>query len=123
VVAVSLVVDFSQSLGAVAVRLEVLRQSDRIGRGIAKVGAQVVDAERLRPQACEQCISRRRADRLIAVGPIEPHAACGQLINVRSVGEFIAIASQQRLQVVDANKQHVGPLSCTGQRGKCDSCE
>ena len=56
-VAMADVEDFSETFGAIAVRFEILRQRDRIRSSTAKVGAQIVDAKRLRAQAGQQGVA------------------------------------------------------------------
>ncbi len=109
VVAVADVQDLAHRLGAVAVLLEVLGHGDRVGHGLAEVGGQVVDADGLRAQAGHQRVARRRADGLVAERPLEQHAARGQPVDVRRLDDRRAVAAQQRLEVVHADQQDVGP--------------
>lgn len=74
-----------------------------VGPSAAKVGRQVVNAERLRAQANEESIARRGADGLIAVGGVEADAACGKPIDVGRDGQRIAVAANDGLQFVDSD--------------------
>lgn len=106
-VAVADVEDFAKRLGAVAVVFEVLREGDGVGLGLAKVGRQVVYAERLGTEAGEERIAGRGADRLIAIGGVEADALGGEAVDVRGDRVWIAVAGNVRLQVVDADEEDI----------------
>ena len=57
VIAMTNVEDFSERFSAIAVLLEILRQGYRARRGLAKVGAEIVNAERRRTRAGEQRVA------------------------------------------------------------------
>jgi hypothetical protein len=103
VIAVPNVKYFAKAFGTIAVVFEVLWQRYGIGRRPAEVGAQVVNPKRLRSQSSQKGIARRRANRLIAIGPIESHSARGQPIDIWRSNDLVAIAAEQRLQVIDAD--------------------
>ena len=117
VVAVADVKDLAQRLGAVAVLLEVLRQRHRVRRGLAEVRAEIVDAERVRPQAGEQRVARRRADRLVAVGAFEQHAARREPVDVRRLRQLVAVAAERRLQIVDQISRTLGRFAAAPAGG------
>jgi len=47
---------------------------------------------------------------LIAVGRVESQAARGEPVDIRRLCEIVALAAQQRFEVVDADQQHIGSL-------------
>lgn len=100
-------VDLTDSLGAIAVRNEILRQGHRVGSRLAEISGQPIDAERLRTKARHQCMTRWSADGLVAIGSNEPQRAGREAVNVRGFRVGIAVTSQNGFEVVHANKKHV----------------
>ncbi len=87
---------------------EVLRHGDGIGNDIAKVLPQTIDAQRCGAGAQEQIVSRRSTHRLVAIRPIEAQAPRRQPVDVRRFYERVAVTSEVRLQIVNANEQDIG---------------
>src|SRR5687768_3756665 len=103
-IAMSNVKDLSQSMAFITVCFEVLRQRDYVGHAPAKVCAQIVDSQRLGPQAGEKRVARRRADRLHAIRTLEHSSARGQPVDVWRLRKPIAETPDGGLQVVHRNE-------------------
>src|SRR5262249_46528410 len=107
-IAVADMKDFPEAFGAIAVLEEVLREGDRVRNCNSEICAEVVNAQRSGPDAGEQRVAGGRADRLVAVGVLEEDAAPGEPINVWRLDALVAVATEQRLQVVHTDEQDVG---------------
>ncbi len=130
VVPVADVQDFAHRLGPVPVRLELLGDGDRVGRGLPEVRAEIVDPEGRRTQAGHQRVARRRTDGLVAECALEEHAVRGEPVDARRLCARVAVAAEERLEIVDADQQHIRPLcgrvGRARRRGKAaerDGCE
>ena len=106
-VAVSCVIDFSETLGVVTMVLEVLGDGDHVWLIVAEVCRQIPDANRIGPQSGHQAGSRRRADGLLTVGSQKRRSPCGQTIQVRTVDVFRAVAAQFRSHVIGGDEQDI----------------
>ena len=62
----------------------------------------------VRPKPCHHTSPRRVAKRQLIVGPVKPHPACCQVINVRCLRNQITVTAQCRRQIVDGNKKDIG---------------
>ena len=124
-VAMAHVQDFSHAFRLPALLLEVLGQGDGVGGRFAEIGAQIVNTKGGGPDPGHEGIPGRGADRLVAVGPVKNHAPGGQAVDVGGLDGFVAITTQQGLQVIDTNHQHVGfghrtrGHAAQHQQGKC----
>lgn len=103
--------NLSKRLREVAVGFEMLRQGDRVGRAFAKVCRQVIDSKALRSKTYQKSIARRRANRLIAVGPFEQHSSFGKTIDRWGFSKWISIAPDSGFEIVDADQEHVRSLA------------
>jgi len=121
-VAMAHVKDLAHGLGAVAVALEVLGHGDRVGDGLAEVGAEVVDADGLRAQAGHERVARRGAYGLVGERPLKQHAPGRQPVDARRADQRRAVAAQEWLEVVHANQQDVRFL-CRLLRGRKRAAE
>ena len=54
---------------------------------------------------------------------VEAHAARGESVDVRRTASVVAVAAEQRLQVVDADQQHVGASGFNGVSGECGTAK
>jgi hypothetical protein len=93
--------------------LEILREGDGIGPRLAKIGAQIINAKRLRAKRSQQCIPRRRTDSLIAISPLKKHALGGQSVNIRRFGQRVTISTNIWLEIIHTDKQHIRPTIST----------
>ena len=64
-------------------------------------------ARRARMPAREHRDAGRIAKRVLAVSAIKPHSLRGQLVNVRRLGEFAAVATDLCAQVIRDDEQHI----------------
>ena len=104
---VPVVEDLAGAAGLVAVLLEPEGNRGHVGIGLAEVHRVAPDAERVGPPAGEERRPRRIADRLLAVGPVELHAAGREPLEVRRDGHR-AVAGDLGPQVVGHDEEHVG---------------
>ncbi len=110
VVAMAPVHDLAEAFGPPAVPLKILGNRDRVRRGDAEVCREIIDPDGGGAKAGHQCIAGNGADGLITVRTIKARAAGGEPIDVRSLDRAIAVGAEQRLQIVHANQEHIGPL-------------
>ena len=116
-VAVADMENFAHRLGAVAVLHEGLGKRHCGGCGLAEVGGQIINAERGGPLAGHQRVARWRTDGLIAKRFFKQHPAFGETIHVGRLDVRVAVAPEQRLQVVHADEQDVRPRCRSGLGG------
>jgi hypothetical protein len=103
----------------VAVCAEVLRECDDVRHGVAEERIDVLDLQRIGPQAGQQARSRRTADGVPAIGPIETNAARRQAIDPRAMNVRDAVAAQLRPEVVHGEEQDIPPRGPVGRlRGR-----
>src|SRR3954469_9444058 len=103
-VAVADVKDFPETFGAVPVLHEILRECDGVRSGDAEVRAEILDAERGAANTSHERVAGGRTDGLLAVGVLKDHPAAREPIDVRRLNEFVAIAAEHWLQIVDGNE-------------------
>jgi hypothetical protein len=108
-IAVTDMKDLAQRLSAPAMLLEMLRQCHGIGPCLAKVCAQVIDADRLRTQTGQQRIPRRRAHRLVAICLLKQHASRRQPVKMRRFRRA-SVTAGNRLEIIDTDQQYVWPM-------------
>src|SRR5882672_7622651 len=87
---------------AIAVLHEILRECDRIWSSGAEICAKIVNAQRGWPHSGHQCVARRGAYCLIAVGAFKKNAALCEAIDIGRLNALIAITTEQWFQVVNS---------------------
>ena len=108
--------DLPDRPGMVTVLLEQLREGDRIGNGLPEVGTQVPYPDRVRTTAGHQRETGRAANGQLTIRPLEKNALSGELVQVRGDCGLVAIATQGRPQIIDRDKQDVGPVGAPQDR-------
>ena len=101
--------------GHVAVLPEVLRQRDHLRHVQAEPASVAGNAGVRGASAGEQRRARRVAQRVLAIGAVESHAAARQRVDVRRLHRK-AVAAQPHVEIVGGDEQHVGP--CRRRRGQ-----
>ena len=94
--------------GPPAVAHKCLRERHRLGHLVAEMPVEIVHLDGVRPQPGHHAGARGIAERQLIVRAIKPHAARRQPVNVRRLGDEIAITPQRRCEVIDGDKQHIG---------------
>src|SRR4051794_31682787 len=131
-VAVGDVEDLADAPGLVAVLFEELGQRDYVGHVSADEGLEVIDPDRLRPQARKQRGARRVAKGILTVRPIEAEAAAGEVVDIGRLDLRVAVAAELGPKIVDGDEEDVHALGCgagsldasrseaeQGGKGKC----
>jgi len=103
------VVDLADLHGAISVaakelgKKNVLRAQMRAGRR-----GQIDDPRRFGPQAAQERNSRRIADRVLAVGAVEPHALLRQAVDRRRLDDRMAVAAEVVVEIIGDDEENVG---------------
>jgi hypothetical protein len=84
-----------------------LGDGDGVRQGLAEVRLEVPDARGVRTSAGHERGTRRAADGLLAVGPVEGGALGGDAVEVRGLDQRAAGGVDLRTQVIDGDEQHV----------------
>ena len=114
------VIDLARRQGAIAVRLEVLRQRHPLppGLDLAKPRGQAVDPGGRRAQAKHDAGPGRIAERRLAVGVEKRRAARRQSIEVRGAGERVSTERPNPVVlIIDDDEDDIGPVRGGGSRG------
>ena len=101
-------IDLSHTPGPPAVAHKRLRERHRLGHFVAEMPVEIVHLDGVRPQPGHHAGARGIAERQLIVRAVKPHAGRRQPINVRRLGNEIAIATQRGCEVIDGDKQHIG---------------
>ena len=104
---VAVVVHLADAGDVVAVAAEHLRQCHHVGQVLAEMVLQVEHPRAVRPQTGQDRRAAWTAQRKLAVGPLEPHAACGQTVDARGLHERVAEAAEVVVHVVHGDEQDV----------------
>ena len=89
---------------------EVLRQRRQVGVAFAKIPGVGEHPGLFRVKAGHERRAAGIADWVLAVGTVELHATLGQAVYVGRLDERMAVAAEVVIEVIDRNKQNVGPL-------------
>src|SRR5215218_5682276 len=100
-------IDLADARDEVAVLAKKLGERDRVRRGGAEIGLEVIDAERVGPHAGHERGAARIAERILTISSPECDAALGEAIEVWRFGDGIAEASEARVEVVDRDEEDV----------------
>jgi hypothetical protein len=106
-VAVSDVEDFAKGFCAVAEAGKVLGKSDGVGLAITKFAAEVIQAGSGGVGTEQQGKTGRGTDSLAAAGHVESCTSKCQAIEIRGLGDGIAIAAKCRFEVIDEQQKNV----------------
>ena len=102
----AVVENFTRARGDVAMILEIARQAHKLRMQIAEPGAVAEHAGFRWPAAVQHGRTRRIAQRVLRVSPVEPHAGGCQLVQVRCLRQA-AITTDFRAQIVGDEEQHI----------------
>ena len=102
------VVDLRDAGSDVPVVPEHLRQRHDVGFVLAELGDELVDANRVWTEACQQRRPAWVAERELGVGAVEAHSALRQPIDVRRLHDRMAVGTQIVVEIVRHDQQHVG---------------
>jgi hypothetical protein len=105
--------NLAHALDKVTAVLEKLRQRDHVWQGLAEMGLEVPDLRRVGARAGQKACTRRRADRLLAIGAAEDHPRSRDAVNVRTLDDRVAITPQFRAEGSSTAKKIIG----LGRRG------
>ncbi len=115
---VSCVIDFANHHREITVLAEIFRQHDPVAQILAGRSYKRIDSGPAASQAAEKRYARRIANRVLAIGPVEPQAALRQLIDRRSFHIVVSVATHMVVQIIDNDKQYVQlGLHCGAGRG------
>ena len=101
------IVDLSGSGGFETLATEILRQGDNVGVHVAHLRLQIPHPGVVRAQAGHQACPARPANRLLAVVVQKDRSRLRQPVDVRCPDERIAVATEDRLEVVHCNEENV----------------
>ncbi len=101
--------NLTQPFRTVSVLHEILWERDGIRRSDPEIRSEIINPQRRGAQARQERIAGRCAHGLIAIGPLEDHAARRQPVDVRRVDQTVPVTSEHWLQIIDADKQHIWP--------------
>src|SRR5689334_18780517 len=80
------------SLRAITILHEILRERHRIGTSESEIRPQVIDPETGGAHPSHQRVSRRRANRLVAIRPLKEHSSFRQTVDIRRMNLLVPIA-------------------------------
>ena len=103
----AVVVELADPLASPARLLEGLRQRDDGGINVAKVFLVAADGRVGGPAAGEQARAAGITERILTVGPLEPHAPRREPIDVGRLGRRITVARERTAEVIADDKQHI----------------
>jgi hypothetical protein len=89
----AVVIELADAGHEIAVLLEHLRKRDGVGHVLAKLRGVFPDARLIGPQSGQEAGPAGITKRELAIGPVEPHAAAGKLVDPRRLDDRIAIAA------------------------------
>ena len=118
------VVELADAGGEAAIPPEEFRQTRVPGDRLPEDLAVGEDAGGVGMKPGEHRVAAWAAEWKRTVGPVKPHAAGGEAVEVGRLGERVAIAAEHRVEVIGHDEQHVprlgglGGLGATGCRDR-----
>jgi len=104
---VAVMVDLAGPRDEVVVLLERLPERHDVGDRLAEVALKVVDLGGVGREARHHRAARGTAQRELAVGAVEAHAAPRDHVEIRRVDDRVAVRAEAVVQVVGGDEQHV----------------
>src|SRR5439155_3955556 len=103
----AVVEDLARPDRRVALRAEMLGKGDDVGQVLPEVRGVLLDARRVGPPAGHEGRSARVAERILAVGAVEPDPSRRQAVDVRRPDERMAIAADAIVEIVRGDKEDI----------------
>ena len=110
------VVEFADAADEVARPAECLRQAHMLRNRLPEDLRVGEDPGRVRIEPGQERVAARATERKCAVRPLEPHTPPRQPVDIRRLGQRIAVAAQECVEVVGDDEEHVGPISGRGRQ-------
>ena len=107
-------INFTHALDEVAVVFKMLGKRHDVGERVAEVSDEIPNLGGIRASAGEQAGARGRADGLLAIRAIEGDALFRDAVEVRTLHVVRAIGPELGAEVVDGDKEDIGPISGVG---------
>ncbi len=104
---IAVVVHLSDAGHVVTVAQEHLRQRQQIRPVLAEVILQVEHPRAVRPQTRQQRRAARTAQRKLAIGPVEPHAAGREPVDARRLDQRVTEAPEVIVHVIHGDEQDI----------------
>ena len=88
---------------------------------VTKIRVVLNDLDRVRTCPGHETGPRWTADRLLTVGPLKEQTLLCQSVEIRRNRKLRAITAQFRAQIVNGNKQDIGPGCSMADVGHCEA--
>src|SRR5689334_12805275 len=104
-------IELPESSSEVALLAERLRHAQLVGNRLPENQRVLENARAVGIQPREERIPARPAEWIVAIRALEPHAARGELVDVRRLREWITVAAESAVQIVGDEEEDVGARS------------